>query len=295
MNNKILSVVLIIEIIMYVMVKNPSDDSIKYQHSINSFIKNDINESKLENYIIGVVAAEMPASFSFEALKSQAVAARTFAYKKLLSNKFNYDNLNKDVGQGFITLDEMKEKWQGSFEKNYENIKNAVLSTKGEIIIHNNEPINAYYFSMSNGVTENSLQVFGEEDYLVSVDSAWDKDVGSYEVSLTFRFNEIKEKLNINCEKIVVDSISISETNHVNEITVCGKNYSGIDFRKLLGLRSTDFDVVVNDKEVIITTRGYGHGVGMSQYGANSLANEGKTYQEIIKYYYKDVDIKKLV
>lgn len=295
MNNKILSVVLIIEIIMYVMVKNPSDDSIKYQHSINSFIKNDINESKLENYIIGVVAAEMPASFSFEALKSQAVAARTFAYKKLLSNKFNYDNLNKDVGQGFITLDEMKEKWQGSFEKNYENIKNAVLSTKGEIIIHNNEPINAYYFSMSNGVTENSSQVFEEEDYLVSVDSAWDKDVGSYEVSLTFRFNEIKEKLNINCEKIVVDGIIISETNHVNEITVCGKKYSGIDFRKLLGLRSTDFDVVVNDKEVIITTRGYGHGVGMSQYGANSLANEGKTYQEIIKYYYKDVDIKKLV
>lgn len=293
MHNKLLFILFIIELVIYVIVQKPNKDSFSYKHTLNTFKINDIKESKLENYIIGVVAAEMPASFSFEALKSQAVAARTFAYKKILSINLNIDTLNQDKGQGYISIDEMKIKWGENFEENYKLIKDAVLSTKGEIVTYNNEPINAYYFSMSNGITEDSKKVFKEESYLTSVDSKWDKDVKNYELVKKIDINTFKKILDLKCNEINVDNLSISSTNHVDEITVCSKKYSGIEFRKILDLRSTDFSIDVKDSEVLITTRGYGHGVGLSQYGANYLGTQGKNYIEILKYYYKDVEIKK--
>ena len=292
MRNKLLSLVLLLQLGVFVFI-NPTVKS-KLKYNINIYKDSNLNNIKLENYVIGVVAAEMPASFSFEALKAQAVAARTFAYKKIINNDINYDDLKSDKGQSYISVEEMKNKWKNDFDKNYDIVSNAVLSTKGEILTFNNSPINAYYFSLSNGKTENSSYVFGEKSYLVSVDSSWDvNNKGFINISKVDN-NEFKSKLGITDDQIIIGDINRNETNHVNSIVINNKSFSGIDVRKIFNLRSTDFDIRINNNDIEFTTRGYGHGVGMSQYGANSLATEGKKYDEILKYYYNGVSIDKI-
>ena len=276
MLNKLLAFIVIIEL-LFLFIVNPSDNKkVNYKYSVNIYKPSDLDKAKLENYVIGVVAAEMPATFSVESLKAQAVAARTFAYKKIINNKLDYNNLSTDKGQAYITVDEMKKKWGLKFDEYYKKIVNAVISTKNEIILYNDEVINAYYFSISNGKTEDSSYVFGDLNYLVSVESPWDKNYSSYSDSVNMSFNEFKN------------------TNHVEEIVINNKKYTGVEFRKLLNLKSTDFEIEINDINIKITTKGHGHGVGMSQYGANSMAIEGKNYEDIIKYYYKDVKITKI-
>ena len=291
MRTKLLLVLLILEVFVYAFYKPK-----KYMNLKHTIYKNDkinIDGIKLENYVIGVVAAEMPATFSFEALKAQAVASRTFAYNKIINNKINYDNLTLDKGQAYITIDEMKRKWNDSFESYYLKIKKAVKETQGEIIIYNNKPINAYYFSSSNGYTEDSKNVFGEEEYLVSVESKMDLNSKEYYAEKIINIDMFKEKLNITGEGINISDIKKSNTNHVEYLNINGVNIKGIDFRKKLELRSTDFDIEIINSDVKITTRGYGHGVGMSQTGANYLALDGMKYNEIINYFYKNVSIKK--
>lgn len=293
MLNKLLTFIVVIEIILFIIINPVIKKDIKYRYSINIYKVSNIDKAKLENYVIGVVAAEMPATFSIEALKAQAVAARTFAYKKIINNKLNFDNLEIDRGQAYITNEEMKKNWGSKYNEYYKKISSAVLSTKEEIITYNDEAINAYYFSLSNGKTENSSSVFGEQKYLVSVDSPWDKDNSSYNKSVSISLDDFKNKLSIN-EDIKINDIKRSNTNHVEKITINNKEYDGVQFRKLLNLRSTDFEIILNNNQVTINTKGYGHGVGMSQYGANSMALNGKTYEQIIKYYYKDVKISKI-
>ena len=292
MRNKLLSLVLLLQLGVFIFI-NPTVKS-KLKYNINVYKDKNLNNIKLENYVIGVVAAEMPASFSFEALKAQAVAARTFAYKKIINNDINYDDLKYDKGQSYISIDEMKNKWKNDFDKNYDIVSNAVLSTKGEILTFNNSPINAYYFSLSNGKTENSSYVFGEKSYLVSVDSSWDVNNKEFINISKVDINEFKSKLGIIDDQIIIYDIIRNETNHVNKININNKTFSGIGIRKIFNLRSTDFDIKIKDNYIEFTTRGYGHGVGMSQYGANSLATEGKKYDEILKYYYNGVSIDKI-
>ena len=292
MRNKLLSLVLLLQLGVFIFI-NPTVKS-KLKYNINVYKDSNLNNIKLENYVIGVVAAEMPASFSFEALKAQAVAARTFAYKKIINNDINYDDLKYDKGQSYISIDEMKNKWKNDFDKNYDIVSNAVLSTKGEILTFNNSPINAYYFSLSNGKTENSSYVFGEKSYLVSVDSSWDVNNKEFINISKVDINEFKSKLGIIDDQIIIYDIIRNETNHVNKININNKTFSGIGIRKIFNLRSTDFDIKIKDNYIEFTTRGYGHGVGMSQYGANSLATEGKKYDEILKYYYNGVSIDKI-
>ena len=293
MKNKLLLLVLLIQISFFVLINPQVKNNLKYSFNLFNNSSN-LDEVKLENYVIGVVAAEMPASFSFEALKAQAVAARTFAYKKIINNDINYDDLKYDKGQSYISIDEMKNKWKNDFDKNYDIVSNAVLSTKGEILTFNNSPINAYYFSLSNGKTENSSYVFGEKSYLVSVDSSWDVNNKGFINISKVDINEFKSKLGITDDQIIIYDIIRNETNHVNKININNKTFSGIDIRKIFNLRSTDFDIKIKDNYIEFTTRGYGHGVGMSQYGANSLATEGKKYDEILKYYYNGVSIDKI-
>lgn len=246
----------------------------------------------LEDYIIGVVACEMPASFEIEALKAQAVASRTFALEKMNdSNEYDLENSTND--QCYISIEDMQKKWKANYNKYYTKIKEAVYSTKNEYITYENKIIKAFYFSTSNGYTEDVQNVFGERlDYLVPVESSWDKKSSSYEKETTFSVENFLKLLNIEDDK--VDYINIdekNETGRVSYITINGKKIKGTTFRKLLEIRSTDFDINYENNTIYIKTRGYGHGVGLSQYGSDGMAKEGYTYKEILKYYYKNTEI----
>lgn len=248
----------------------------------------------LEEYIIGVVAGEMPASFEDEALKAQAIAARSYALNKIKSTNKEYDLLTDITNQVYITKEEMQEKWQEEYEKYYDKIKKAVEDTKNLVMMYDGEVISAYYFAMSNGKTEDVSLVFGENiDYLVSVDSSWDENVKNFLVTNEIEKEEFCEKLDISCEEIKIEEIKRTDSNRVDTIKINGKEYKGTKIRALLNLRSTDFDIEIKES-INITTRGYGHGVGMSQYGANEMAKNGATYEEILKYYYKDINLTKI-
>lgn len=253
-------------------------------------IKNENNEEQtkeLEDYIVGVVACEMPALYGNEALKAQAVASRTYAMYK--ANK-NISLLTTTDDQCYIDDEGMKEKWGSDYEKYKSIIESAVNDTKGIVITKSNELFKTFYFSTSNGYTEDSMTVFNETG-LTSVETLWDRESNNYEKSITLTYNELKSILG---DFKSIKILSRNKTNHIEKVSVDNKEYSGVEFRHLLKLRSTDFEISKNGNNYTFTTYGYGHGVGMSQYGASYLAASGKTYQDILKYYYGEIDFKKI-
>ncbi len=304
MKNKILlSIVVILSFVyMAVISFNKETDHSFFSKEKNIKIKdkeNNIQNLNMDEYLIGVLAAEMPASFHEEALKAQAVAARSYAIYKINHTSNNDYNVLTDVtDQSYITIDEMKNKWQEDFEKYYEKIKNAVENTEDEVMFYNNEVIEAFYFSMSNGQTENALSVFQENlPYIQSVPSSWDNEnIKNFTVTSEYLKTDFCSKLSLNnCDQIVIKDIEKSEGNRIEKIKINNQIFLGTTIRKLLSLRSTDFNIQQNNDKIIITTKGYGHGVGMSQYGANGMANEGYNYKEILNYFYKDISINKMV
>lgn len=252
-----------------------------------------IEKYELEEYIIGVVSAEMPASFNKEALKAQSVVARTYALKSIKSNKqLTSDNST----QNFKDNNELKKMWEINYNTYYNKIKSAVLETKGLYLSYNNDYVDAVYHSTSNGNTEDAVYVWGNSvPYLKSVSSEYDNTNKNYNSTITLTYNEISNKL-----KNSIDSntkfniISRTSGNRVKEIEINGTTYSGVEFRKLLNLRSADFSIENNGANVVISTNGYGHGVGMSQYGANGMANNGSSYRDILLHYYTGVSIKNI-
>lgn len=243
----------------------------------------------LEEYVIGVVAGEMPALFENEALKAQAIASRTYVINHLKNNTSISGTINDQV---YLTKEEMKTKWGENYEKYYEKIKKDVEDTKGLIMYYNNEPIKAYYYSMSNGYTESSLNVFNEQnDYLNIIESPFDED-NSYDQ--VFQKDIFCQKLDITCNSIELSEIKKDESNRIKSITINNKTFTGIEVRQKLSLRSTDFSISEDNDIVKITTKGYGHGVGMSQHGANNMAKQGYKYEKILKYYYQNIEIAKL-
>lgn len=259
---------------------------------VNVFYNNENFTINLEDYIIGVLACEMPASFNEEALKAGAVAIRTFYMYKNISIE-EYMASNND--QCYNTVDDMKNKWGESYDKYYNKIKGAVEETKDEYILYNDEIIESFYFSMSNGYTENIEDVFSSPlPYLVSVESSWDKNISTFEKETEMSKEDFLAKLSLdNSDDIDIEVISYTSGNRINIIHINNTEFKGTEVRKLLKLRSADFDIVVENK-VKITTRGYGHGVGMSQYGANEMAKEGYNYKDILKHYYKGTEISKI-
>ena len=248
--------------------------------------KSDAFAMDLEDYIIGVVAGEMPASFSLEALKAQAVASRTFALYKMESNK-DYVLSTTINDQVYLTQDDMKNKWGNDYEYYYNRVKEAVLDTEGEVL--------TYYFAISNGYTDDALTVFQEDrDYLVSVESPWDKDYQSYTSLYTMNKSDFCSKLEITCGDIQVSQVNRADNHYVREVTINGKTFTGIQVFQKLNLKSTDFTITSKGDTVEIQTLGFGHGVGMSQYGAQGMANDGYLYQDILKHYYQNTEITKL-
>lgn len=248
---------------------------------------NDNYYQELEDYLVGVVACEMPALYGSEALKAQAIASRTYAIYKASKN---ISLVTTTDDQCYIDDEKMHEKWGSDYEKYKSIIKNAVESTKGIVVTKNNELFKTFYFSTSNGYTEDSMTVF-KESGITSVESLFDKESNNYLRTTTFTYDNLK---NILGEFKTINIISRNNTNHVEIVKVDDKEYSGVDFRHKLNLRSTDFDISIDNNNYTFTTYGYGHGVGMSQYGASHLSSIGYNYQEILKYYYGTIDFKKI-
>ena len=257
---------------------------------------NEITNINLEDYIIGVVAAEMPASFELEALKAQAVAARTFAMYKKETRNLDYDLIKGVKDQAYKDNKTLLAQWKVNFFTNYLKIRQAVEETQGQVLTYNGEVVNAFYFSMSNGYTENCELVFAQDlPYLNSVSSKWDNEsLNNYSYTINFSKEDFCSSLGITCDSVEIQDITRSDSNRVLTITINNQTFKGTEMRSKLGLRSTDFDIVINETGVTITTRGYGHGVGMSQYGANGMAKEGYSYEEIVKYYYQNTEITNL-
>lgn len=252
----------------------------------------------LEEYIVGVLAGEMPIYFEKEALKAQAVASRSYALKRIGYNKDNeYDVVDSVMNQVFLDLDYLKDAWGINYVQNINKLRNVVNETLDEVLYYNNEVIDAMFFSTSNGYTEDVSNIFNLDlPYLKSVDSFWDKDTSSaFKASKTIELSEFYKKLGLNYNNSLnVEIIKRSSTNRILELKINGINFFAKDVYSKLGLRSYDFEIKQNNSNVIINTCGYGHGVGLSQYGALGMAKEGYNYIEILKYYYSGVYIDKI-
>lgn len=257
--------------------------------------KNKIEKIPLEKYLIGVLAGEMPVSYDIEALKAQAVAARTYTINKIEQNKTNeYDVVDTTNDQVYKDEQQLKEIWQEKYNENTQKIKQALKETNGEYLTYEGKPIHAFFFSTSSGKTENCEDVFGESlPYLVSVSSTWDETSPSYQGELKLTKEEFCNKLEIQCDEIKIN-VEKNKTESIKNITINNKTIKGTDFRFKLGLKSTNFEIEEKDDMIIIKSKGYGHGVGMSQYGAKELAKNGYKYDEILKYYYQGVEFKKI-
>ena len=253
----------------------------------------------LEEYVKGVVAAEMPISFHKEALKAQAIAARTYALRVTEKGE---KPIAKDVSaQVFYTQDERKKNWGKEFEKNEKKVSAAVKATEGAMVVYGEELISAMFFSTSNGQTE-TAQNFGGTDipYLQSVESAGEADVApTYEEKTEITLDKWNEALGSNWSAEMFESLQLvrNSSGRVQKVVTDGFEKEGRDMRELLGLRSTDFDIaydMTNDL-VLVKTVGYGHGVGMSQYGAEAFAQEGWPAKKIIEHYYTGTTIKNIL
>ncbi len=307
MKNKILlGVVFVLIIVLGIVVYHekktnyyfPMPSAVKDEENAISIRLLDESTGKIENvnledYIIGVLSAEMPASFEVEALKAQAVAARTFAMYKKNTRNLDYDLIIGVKDQAYKTNEQLLKTWNVLFFNNYLKIRDAVLSTKDEVLTYNDEIINAFYFSMSNGKTENSELVFSEAlPYLQSVESSWDNEsLNNYLYEKVISKEDFCNSLGISCESVTISDEVRSSSNRVLSLKINGLVFKGTDIRTKLGLRSTDFTIREDGSNYLITTKGYGHGVGMSQYGANGMAKEGHSYSEILSHYYQNTKI----
>lgn len=241
----------------------------------------------LEEYLIGVVGSEMPSHFELEALKAQSVAARTF----VVNRKYQVDDTV--ASQAYHSQDELKRLWGSGYEERIKRVRQAVYETAGEIMTFEGQVISALYFSTSNGKTANSEEYYTSKlPYLRSVDSPWDLDLNpKAQSTVFFTFAQLQSSLGASKSISSFTIQSRFDDNRVNQAKINGQLYSGREIREKLGLRSSDFTVRKTQNGYEIVTTGYGHGVGMSQYGAQGMALEGSKYQDILEHYYQNIEV----
>lgn len=286
--------------IISLIVRENKNISFKFSHNtiVRVYRSKDkkVENVPLEKYVKGVVAGEMPISFSEEALKAQAVAARSYIMYKIVNNrKKKYDVVDTVLNQVYLDDNELKRKWGKKYDENKEKIDRVVEDTAFQYITYNGKIANALFFSTSSGYTENSQDVFSSKvHYLQSVKSDWDKISPVFNEQYEFSYSDFCKKLQIDItNKINIKVIEKTSAGKIKRIMINNKVFTGEKIVKLFGLRSSNFTIITSDN-IIITTRGYGHGVGMSQYGAEGMARAGYKYDEILKYYYTDVKIEKI-
>ena len=270
---------------------------------------NKIEKIDLDEYLYGVVSAEMPASFEEEALKAQAVVARTYTIYKIVNNDGKHKNADicddSSCCQAWISIKDRLAKWDESEKnKNWNKIVNAVNNTQGKIITYDGKPINAFFHSNSGGATEAPIDVWGGSGYpyLQSVATSGEDAYSQYSSKATFTKKEFTEKIKevhndfkINFkEKDCIKIKEYTDGNRVKTIKIGNLELSGVEVRNILELRSANFKVEIEGDKIKFEVTGYGHGVGMSQTGADSMAKEGSNYDEIIHHFYTDVKIENM-
>lgn len=276
--------------------------TIKLLHQENG----QVEELNIDEYLYGVVSSEMPANYELEALKAQAVVARTYTIYQIIHNSGKHENAdicdNSNCCQAWISKDKRMAKWSvEEAESNWNKILEAVNSTSGKIITYAGEPINAFFHANSGGVTESSLNIWGGIDYpyLKSVETAGEEGYTQYNSEVVYTkedlLNKIKEKYP-ECEidfaqENCIQIIEYTTSGRVKTIKFGNVEIAGTEARTIFGLKSTNITFNIEGDNIKFSVIGYGHGVGMSQTGADALAKSGANYEEIIKHFYTDVEI----
>ena len=258
--------------------------------------KDTIERIPLEVYITGVLAGEMPISFDLEALKAQAVASRSYALKRIEYNKDKeFDVVDSVMNQVYLDDEYLHTAWGSNYIKNINKLRTAVNETIDEYLEYDGEVIDALFFSTSNGYTEDSGNIFNfTTPYLQSVDSPWDKDVTDIYQTKKMSLTEFYKLLNLPYTKnLNIEILKRSKTKRILLLKINNNEFKGTEIYNKLSLKSTDFTIELYGDYVLITMIGYGHGVGMSQYGAEGMAKAGYTYNEILKHYYTGTNLKK--
>jgi stage II sporulation protein D len=263
-----------------------------------------IIELPIEDYVRGVVAAEMPIEFSLEALKAQALAARTYIVRRMLAEDFSNVPVpgalvtDTVIHQAYVSEQQLKDRWGRRYNEYRAKLDKVVQETAGKLLLYQGQPIQAAFFSTSNGFTENSEEYWKDKvPYLRSVPSPWDQALSPrYESSIVLTTKELSAKLGLS------GAVTVSSTSYIRllgttsggriqQVRIGGKTFTGREVREKLGLPSSHFSWKIQNGRIHFTTYGYGHGVGMSQYGAQGMALEGKTAEEIVTYYYSGIEI----
>lgn len=261
-----------------------------------------INSLSVDEYIFGVVAAEMPILYGEEAIKAQAVASYTFLlFRKNENSEKEYDiTTDYTVDQSFITREKAKENWGEKAEEYEQKLDKAIKEVSGYALTYDSLPILAAYCASTAGKTQNAKDVWGGEyPYLAAVNSEWDRLDKNNSSTATFSANDLKQKLSTLAEISGEESkwfcdIVKNSSGYVSKLTLCGKEVTGSEIRKALDLKSSAFDITLKDGNFVFSVRGYGHGVGMSQVGAGKMAENGSTYEEILTHYYSGCIVEKI-
>ena len=268
----------------------------------------EVEEVALDSYLCNVVSAEMPADYELEALKAQAVVARTYTIYKIQNKKHENADICDDSNccQAWVSKDVRFSRWEeDKRESNWAKIEQCINETKGLIITYENKPINAFFHANSGGTTELPVNVWGggsDLPYLQVVETAGEEGYTQYSSEVVLTEEELLNKLKTKYEDIQIDFtnaedlkiLEYTDSNRVKTIKFGNHELSGVETRTLLGLRSTNFEISKDGDKIKFSVKGYGHGVGMSQTGADTMAKSGSTYEDIIKHFYVGVEIKEV-
>lgn len=286
-------------------------DSNKYNYQKYGTIKllhknsGEVEEVPIDIYLCNVVSAEMPADYEIEALKAQAVVARTYTIYKAQNPKHDNADICDDSTccQAWVTKEKRFERWEeAKRESNWQKIEKAVNETSGKIVTYDGRPINAFFHANSGGTTELPVNVWGGSGlpYLQVVETAGEEGYTQYSSEVILRHAELIEKLKVKYSDIQIDFnnnddikiLDYTDGNRVKTVKFGNHELSGVETRTILGLKSTNFEIIREGDNIKFSVKGYGHGVGMSQTGADTLAKQGSNYEDIIKHFYKDIEIK---
>ena len=299
-------IIMIIPLIIVLIMGGVADNSEGDRGLIKVYFaaEDKVLEINRAEYLEGVVAAEMAAEFNKEALRAQAVAARTYMVYHSENAKEHKDGAvvctDYKHCQAWTNIDDKMESWGDNAEKYRHKIEQAVKATSDEVIAYEDKPINAVFFSTSSGNTENAADVWGEAfPYLVSVSSPGEENAPNFTSESVVSKDEAKKLLsdfnaklkNADFSGTVFSDIGRSEAGGIKSISVCGVKIKGTELRSIFSLKSTNAQIDESGDSIKFSVKGYGHGVGMSQYGAQAMAENGADYKEILAHYYTGTSV----